>query len=1101
VRQLDQAGVLEIDRYGIGDQALGVTRRLCADHKAAPDWIDPALVALDAQMHRTTYRVDALERVVENRLADGTALELAYDGAGGIKTLHVTTADGAIDHQPFVASAEYNARGQRTRVRFGNGTETTWSFDELTHRIARATTRSVAGPPRTWIDVAYTHDPAGNLIEWVDHAQEPGGTTALISGLTVSSASRFTYDAYYRLVQATGRVHQALLPHDAAARHLSINNGAAVERYEQTYTYDAAGNMTRLRHQGTTQSWTTDFWVSTTSNRSLQALDANGIPLANPEAAFDGGGNCIRLDHLRALHWDAAGWLERATIVDRSAAGEPDDAEHYRYDADGERVRRVTERLVAGQLEVTDTIYLPGCEIRRVHRGGNTSLLRTTAHVTDGVARIATLHQWSVDALARETDAVASKKVHYQVGNHLGSVSLELDADARVVSYEEYFPYGGTSFIAGDDVRDFRLKEVRYSGKIRDEATGFHYYGFRYLAPSMCRWLSADPAGPVDGPNLYQFVKSNPIRYVDADGLQTKEVTLHISAESKHLLYQNTDVARAKLLRAILSTTHKLDQYRVKLRGTVQWRDKQNVFVQEPGTEPEIVGEISFEEWSDSEGVAVPSNEEALGMLIGPMKFWEGGGGTDIAGGEGVGGGVNAWGTGAGSGAGGEDPSGLGKGDAGSDLGGGESTGEGVGNNPLGSATNPTASAGGGPPGGNGTKGAKGKTGAPGSKAGDGKKPGGKRKKGNPGGSKGGSPLGTAGGVIGGADDGVLGAPLAPEGFPTGPDGVEYGGEAMPPGEYEIGDTTRAGAGQGDAPGSAGGEESGNGSGEKGNGAGASGGSTEGSEGGRPDGSTRGINIGGGTVELPAWLDTALDASLDYVQGGLDVVGLIPILGEIADGVNGLISLFRGDLAGAGLSFAAMIPFAGWGATGAKWGMKGGKALGIGIDVGQAALKNGDKAAAKAAVDVTAKLPSKVASAVPSVAAAAPAIAPKVSAVAGKVASLLDDAKDWWSKTAGKNAYSSLAEQYLYVITRADTGAVMKYGTTWNLFRRYSKRAWAKMEKEAGGTLNMELLAQGNTRFIRDMERQLIQRYEWITEATQVMGKKWYGPPLNKCYH
>ncbi len=50
----------------------------------------------------------------------------------------------------------------------------------------------------------------------------------------------------------------------------------------------------------------------------------------------------------------------------------------------------------------------------------------------------------------------------------------------------------------------------------------------------------------------------------------------------------------------------------------------------------------------------------------------------------------------------------------------------------------------------------------------------------------------------------------------------------------------------------------------------------------------------------------------------LDGVGLIPGFGEIADGTNGVIYLFEGNKVDAGLSFAAMIPIAGWGATGAK---------------------------------------------------------------------------------------------------------------------------------------------------------------------------------------
>ena len=57
---------------------------------------------------------------------------------------------------------------------------------------------------------------------------------------------------------------------------------------------------------------------------------------------------------------------------------------------------------------------------------------------------------------------------------------------------------------------------------------------------------------------------------------------------------------------------------------------------------------------------------------------------------------------------------------------------------------------------------------------------------------------------------------------------------------------------------------------------------------------------------------------VEYVQAFLDIVGLIPVLGEVADGTNGVIYIFRGQYGNASLSFAAMIPYAGWAATGAK---------------------------------------------------------------------------------------------------------------------------------------------------------------------------------------
>ncbi|MCB0112093.1 MAG: hypothetical protein KDE53_39495, partial [Caldilineaceae bacterium] len=71
----------------------------------------------------------------------------------------------------------------------------------------------------------------------------------------------------------------------------------------------------------------------------------------------------------------------------------------------------------------------------------------------------------------------------------------------------------------------------------------------------------------------------------------------------------------------------------------------------------------------------------------------------------------------------------------------------------------------------------------------------------------------------------------------------------------------------------------------------------------------------------------------EWVHGGLDILGFVPGLGEIADGVNGLIYLAEGRHLEAGISFAAMIPFAGDAGKVAKWGVKAGKeALETGVE-------------------------------------------------------------------------------------------------------------------------------------------------------------------------
>ena len=73
------------------------------------------------------------------------------------------------------------------------------------------------------------------------------------------------------------------------------------------------------------------------------------------------------------------------------------------------------------------------------------------------------------------------------------------------------------------------------------------------------------------------------------------------------------------------------------------------------------------------------------------------------------------------------------------------------------------------------------------------------------------------------------------------------------------------------------------------------------------------------------------------LQFGLDIAGLIPVVGEVADGVNGVIYAARGDALNAGLSFSAMIPVFGIASTGGKLAVKGSKAIEDAQDASKAA--------------------------------------------------------------------------------------------------------------------------------------------------------------------
>ena len=151
---------------------------------------------------------------------------------------------------------------------------------------------------------------------------------------------------------------------------------------------------------------------------------------------------------------------------------------YYTYDASGRRVRKVTER--AGGSRKHETLYLGGVEIFRRYDGvGATVFQRESLHVMDDKCRIARVETTTVDHI-KPSPRSADFVIRYQLADQLGSSCVELDEHLRLISLEEYHPYGTTSHQAGRSVAEVGLKRYRYTGKERDEETGLYYYGARF---------------------------------------------------------------------------------------------------------------------------------------------------------------------------------------------------------------------------------------------------------------------------------------------------------------------------------------------------------------------------------------------------------------------------------------------------------------------------------------------------------------------------------------------------------------------------------------------------------------------------------------------
>jgi len=115
--------------------------------------------------------------------------------------------------------------------------------------------------------------------------------------------------------------------------------------------------------------------------------------------------------------------------------------------------------------------------------------------------------------------------IRYQLSDHLGSASLELDENADIISYEEYYPFGTTSYRNGRNEVDVSLKRYKYVMKELDNETGLYYYGMRYYAIWIAKFISVDPLQhKYTELTPFQYASNRPISGIDLDGAEFDNV-------------------------------------------------------------------------------------------------------------------------------------------------------------------------------------------------------------------------------------------------------------------------------------------------------------------------------------------------------------------------------------------------------------------------------------------------------------------------------------------------------------------------------------------------------------------------------------------------
>lgn len=503
------------------------------------------------RVYTTRWRYDSWNRLQQMIYPDGEILDYNYNLGGKLNSLG---GEKLGVPYPYVQQLGYDKFEQRVYLKYGNQTETTYSYEEDRRRLHNMIAETASNRPM--MNNTYSYDRVSNVLGYTNTAPVPQ-----IWQIGGPAEMSYTYDDLYRLKTAQGTWNTQLQTH----------------RYATELTYNSLHDITNKtqihqRRFSYQNNWQTSNFTTYNNDYDYESSQPHAAThIGNRTYDYDANGNLVsRVDdnffgQQRHLIWDEENRL--LTIDD-------DERMHnYTYDASNTRVIKQKD---AGQI-----IWINGVPVGGNDAGNYTIYVNPytvvrgggfTKHFYIDGQRICSkqglgpygLHStwedfnyWSnswgnwndfyawgnFDNFANNGaydnwDNINSGNwdptlggnddypndwynnneffSYYYHPDHLGNSSYITDQYGEVHQHFEYFPFG--EFFVQEHKNSDR-SPYRFNGKFFDEETGLYDYGARYYAPQESRWLSVDPmAHKYPGWSPYNYTLQNPVKYVDPDG-------------------------------------------------------------------------------------------------------------------------------------------------------------------------------------------------------------------------------------------------------------------------------------------------------------------------------------------------------------------------------------------------------------------------------------------------------------------------------------------------------------------------------------------------------------------------------------------------------
>ncbi|MBN1917557.1 MAG: RHS repeat-associated core domain-containing protein [Verrucomicrobia bacterium] len=438
-------------------------------------------------------------------LPNGTVTEYTYDDLRRLVSIATTglSANDIIVRYTY----HYNNLGLRDSVTMHDGRTTEWAYDDV-GRLIEEHFKSGGPSPETLLRYVYTYDAAGNRSSKKTDYDDNDSSFAATATYTNNGYNQLTAvsgtPGHGTKVNVTGTIPTAwtLADGDITVTPNSTP-GNAVEA-EVRGGFFIARNVALQNGDNTLVASTSEDTLAGNSLSSDTVEDVALDTSIDEDYTCDANGNLIvKSEENGAVLWtysyDVQGWLVKVEGPDSFV-------EEYTYDPIGRKISIET-------TESTGTtercfVYDGGSiilETEKVGTSPNEHYELANEHV-----RGASLGGGIGGLLYTRAADGSLGYFHYDGQGNVVSVT---DESRTEVAYYEYDAWGNVLTRCGSLANEFA-----FSTKQASLGSGLIDFGYRWYDPQTGRWTQRDPAGYVDGGNLYAFGLDSPPNSFDSWG-------------------------------------------------------------------------------------------------------------------------------------------------------------------------------------------------------------------------------------------------------------------------------------------------------------------------------------------------------------------------------------------------------------------------------------------------------------------------------------------------------------------------------------------------------------------------------------------------------